>query len=118
MSEGPERTTWEWHFLTRFPPRELKYPRYVDSFRDQMERFAEGRPDFGKNLRQAALYAIQQVDDVKLMRQGLQCLAHVGLPTDLPAIEGLALHPNSQVAGESKICVFEIAHTSRHFHDS
>lgn len=118
MSEPEQHSTWEWHFLTKYPPRELKFPRYMDMFRRQVEQASEGRPGFEERLRQAALYAIEQEHDVTLVRQGLQCLAHVGLLPDIPAIERLEEHPDSQVARESKTCVFEIRNTPRHLRDS
>lgn len=114
MSNSPEDNTYAYHFLTRFPARYLRRPLYVDMFRGFVERWANGHPNFADDLRKAALSAIGD-EDVELIRRCLQCLAHVGLPEDIPAIKALSEHPNPAIVADAKTCIHEIAAHPRLF---
>jgi hypothetical protein len=107
MSDGPDKSSYAWHFLTRFTPRYLRRPSEIALFREFVLESADAHNGFANNLRQAALYAVCQ-DDADLIRQALQCLAQVGLPEDIPALLQLSDHADSHVAADSKTCIFEI----------
>jgi hypothetical protein len=104
----PHKDADVWHFLTRFPPTYLSAPRFIAMFRRRVDEAVEARPGFNDRLRQASLYVLDG-DDWKLVRQALQCLAITGKRDELPTINALANHPDSDVARDARTCAFEIA---------
>lgn len=99
--------SYEWHYLTRFPPKYLSAPRFISMLRDWIRESTAARDGFDIRLRRAALRALQ-ADDVKLVRQALQCLAAVGLREDLEVISSLAGHEDENIARDARTCAFEI----------
>jgi hypothetical protein len=104
----PEQT-YEWHFLTRFPPNNLDKPLFIEMFRRLIKESADAHTGFETKLRQTALTAIKE-SDPELIRQALQCLAHVGTAEDIESLTVLENHTDPLIGRDAKTCVFEIRH--------
>jgi hypothetical protein len=103
------RTTYEWHFVERFPPTYLEAPRFIETFRGFIKTGGDGRADFEERLREASLHALT-LDDPSLVRRGLQCLAIVGQVQDTPLLTRLLAHREPLIVRDAKTCLFEIEH--------
>ncbi len=112
MKREIQEQTYEWHFLTRFPPTYLDAPRFVSMLREFIKESADAHIGFGKKLRETAMVAITD-SDPEVIRQALQCLAHVGALEDVPALNALEQHANPLVQRDVKTCIFEIQKTSK-----
>ena len=64
---------------------------------------------FPAHLRQVSLEALDS-DDPPLLRRALTCLAIVGASEDVPTIQPLLAHSDSDVARDAKTAIFEIEH--------
>ena len=111
MKPDLSEQTYEWHFLTRYPPSYLNNPRLIEMFRQWVKVTADAEADFEMKLRRTAMSAIK-VDDPKLIRQSLQCLAHVGSLDDLSELAVLEGHADPFVRRDVNTCIFEIRHRS------
>jgi hypothetical protein len=107
MSKAPDKSSYAWHFLTRFNPIYLKNQREIHLFRRFVLEAADAHAGFTEKLRHASLFAASQ-GSVKLIRQALQCLAQVGSREDISEIVQLSAHSDSSVAIDLKTCIFKI----------
>jgi hypothetical protein len=106
MSDAIDRSSAEWHFLTRYPPRYLDRPEDIQLFRRWIGETEEAFPGFTTRLRAAALHAVT-TDELELTRQGLQCLATVGLLKDCNTLQRLDAE-DTLVVRDVRTCLFEI----------
>jgi hypothetical protein len=100
---------YEWHFLTRFPPKNLSKPLHIEWFRKLIKQTAAAHVDFEATLRHTALSVISD-EDPNLVRQALQCLAHVGIAEDIGTLSALEMHDELSIVRDVKTCIFEIQH--------
>jgi hypothetical protein len=107
MKRDMPEQTYEWHFLTRHPPIYLSKPLQIGLFRKWIEESAVAHADFKEKLRETALTALAS-DDADLIRQSLQCLAHVGNAEDIAAVAAFDNHPNPLIARDARTCHFEV----------
>jgi hypothetical protein len=96
-------------FLVRRLPWDLTRPRFIDFQREHIEEITLGDPLFPSHLRHVSLDALGS-DDSALLRRTLTCLAIVGQPVDVAAIESLLAHSDPAVAKDAKTAIFEIEH--------
>src|SRR5262245_33385660 len=109
MKRDMPEQTYEWHFLTQQPPEFLNAPRFIEMFQQWVKELANAHGDFEQKLRQTALLAIT-ADNPTLIRQALQCLAHVGTIDDLATLTALESHLDQLVCRDAKTCMYEIQH--------
>ena len=84
-------------------------PRFIDFQREHIEEITLGDSLFPSHLRQVSLDTLG-TDDSALLRRALTCLAIVGAPLDVAALEPLLAHSDHAVAKDAKTAIFEIEH--------
>jgi hypothetical protein len=108
MDNDDIRSTYEWNFLTKHPPTNT--PFLMGLLGEFIGNETAAKADFSQNLRTAAFHAIDNGDNPVLIRQALQCLAHVGEPNDVQALTSLLQHEDPLVVRDARTCIFEIKH--------
>ncbi len=93
-------------------PWDLSKPLFMDCFKRYLEEITAGNPGFPRQLRKAALKAIE-TDEPFLLRRALTALAFVGRKSDATQVEYLTRHPNADVARDARTCLFELNSRAR-----
>jgi hypothetical protein len=93
-------------------PLYLSTPFLIHWSKRHLEEITAGNPGFPRQLRKAALKAIE-TDEPFLLRRALIALAFVGLKSDAAQVEYLTRHPNADVAKDARTCLFELNRRAR-----
>ena len=94
-------------FLLRKMPWNLSRPRFMDAQRRQIEDYTEADASFPGQLRQAALDTLAS-ESSEEVRRALTALTFVGESADLPRLEVLTRHTDSDVCRDARTALFEI----------
>jgi hypothetical protein len=99
--------SYEWFFLSRYPPGQLDDAMFVGMLREWIADTECAQPGFETRLRLAAIYAAR-CERPKIIRQGVQCLSVVGTRADIPLLSELLTHSESLVSQDARTCICEI----------
>jgi hypothetical protein len=97
---------WRWFILNGPHGERFEWHNDLGRLREFIAEHADEDDSFPERAHRVALRALEREDPV-LIRTGLQVLAVLGRPDDLPTIKLLRDHPDDGVANDARCCLFE-----------